>query len=49
MKDINRVKRYFESHNHFDYLKAKNMEAARTATNMDSALRKWQQGIAEEA
>lgn len=48
MSEINEVKRYFERNNKFTYLTKGTGEQAKRATNMDTALRKWQQKVAEE-
>lgn len=47
MSEINEVKRYFEWHTKFTYLKDW-WKAAEKATNLDTALREWQQKIAAE-
>ena len=50
MPEINEIKRFYERTTIFDYLKDKsNSKKARTATNRDTALREWQQQVAEEA
>lgn len=50
MPEINEIKRYYERTTIFDYLKDNsNSKKTRTATNRDTALREWQQQIAEEA
>lgn len=48
MSEINEVKRYFERNNKFTYLTKGTWEQAKRATNMDTALREWQQKVAEE-
>lgn len=48
MSEINEVKRFFESHNKFNYLTKGTAKQAELATNMDSALREWQYSIAEK-
>lgn len=48
MSEINEVKRFFESHNKFNYLSKWTAKQAEKATNMDTALREWQFKIAEE-
>ena len=50
MAEINEIKRFYERTNIFDYLKdTSGSKKARTATNRDTALREWQQEVAEEA
>lgn len=48
MSEINEVKRFFESHNKFNYLTKWTAEQSELATNMDSALREWQYKVAEK-
>lgn len=48
MSEINEVKRFFESHNKFNYLSKWTAKQAEKATNMDTALRDWQFKVAEE-
>ena len=48
MSEINEVKRFFESHNKFNYLSKWTAKQAEKATNMDTALREWQFKVAEE-
>lgn len=48
MSEVNEVKRFFESHNKFNYLSKWTAEQAERATNMDTALRDWQRKVAEE-